>query len=68
MDTHDKDGNRRAKAYHAHRTWHNAPTCNRVYVSCANGIGVAVCCTTCGCVADVEALGMESKQENEVTT
>ena len=37
--------------------WHSGPACNLVFVSGSGGIGVKVCCTHCGCLADVEALG-----------
>ena len=63
-----KDRKRKRKAFHGHRTFHDKPTCNRAYVPCHSGIGVAVCCTTCGVVADVEGLGgFESLDEIEVT-
>lgn len=37
--------------------WHGAPTCTRVFVPGIGGIGVKICCSTCGVLADVEATG-----------
>ena len=52
--------------------WHRGAACNLVFVSGSGGIGVKVCCTNCGCVADVEALGVrvsaeESAKEKTIT-
>ena len=37
--------------------WHGGPKCQRTFVPGFGGIGVKVCCTTCGVLCDVEATG-----------
>ncbi len=37
--------------------WHDGPACRRTVCSGYLGIGVYIACTTCGCVANVEATG-----------
>jgi len=38
--------------------WHGGPRCVRQFVMGFGGIGVKVCCLTCGVLCDVEATGM----------
>lgn len=39
-------------------SWHSGASCVRQFVSGVGGIGVKVCCTTCGVLCDVEATGL----------